>query len=382
MVSGDETAEASPSSDSALTEPRRSDDLLRRRVFANLKEARDTDAENGTTTSSDAIGHAVEKLGPTQRWLGSFKRYISTEVPRLIIQPRRIDGIDADLCMGETMLQRSVELLLSSDRDRIDLVMHGVNRDSDWSVIERGCELVASTTTSHPPTLVPVLCLAPHHLQEPYWPWLRDHQAAIEVLFEPGREEGLTTGLRSLAQKLIEYGLRHTVRIQLKPTSIEALCSDASALMEEGFRDFSIEFAPDQEWTTSQKKQLATQLHAFGTMFCEAWARGSASHLLQSCGDRTPVRMDNEITITASGRIYASNILLHRSRYLTKFAIGHIDEGFCFDRYWMDLPSNEYLVDWAYPPKLTVGNQKVGRIFGSFHKWMSANYGAWPRATA
>jgi len=91
--------------------------------------------------------------------------------------------------------------------------------------------------------------------------------------------------------------------------------------------------------------------------------------------------MDHELSVLTDGTIYASNVLVHSSRYLNKFAVGHIDDGLCFDRYWMDTPPNDYLTDWAYPPEFTVGNQKVGRIFMSFHKWMRANYGAWSQNT-
>ena len=83
-----------------------------------------------------------------------------------------------------------------------------------------------------------------------------------------------------------------------------------------------------------------------------------------------PIRLNGEITVDWDGTIYGGNAFLHETEHKQKFVIGHLDDLASFDRYWLDSPTNDYLLDWSYPPDVTKNNLDVGRIFKSFHQWM------------
>lgn len=366
-------------SPSALHE---ADDFQRRRVFTELKRAREEDAMNGTSGSGDAIAHAVDTLGPTQRWLRAFKRYISEPSPRLILQPPQVDGPHAFGTVSEATMKRSIEWLLVSDRERLELVLHGVNERTDWSSIDRSCAYGCSLAQSLSRTLTWIIQLTGCTLEQSQWNWIEKHRPTVDIQFDARRDLQRPEVLRRIARLLVENAINHAVRVQVTPTTIESLCADVADLMAMGFEAIDVNFAHDRHWTKAQKHELAAALHSLGRLMRDAWADGATPQLLRPRWEPTPVRMDHELTVLTGGSIYASNVLVHSSRYLKKFAVGHIDDGSCFDRCWMDVPSNDYLTDWAYPPEFTVGNQKVGQIFMSFHKWMGANYGAWSPNTA
>jgi hypothetical protein len=72
------------------------------------------------------------------------------------------------------------------------------------------------------------------------------------------------------------------------------------------------------------------------------------------------------------GTIYGGNAFLHETEHKQKFVIGQLDDLGSFDRYWMNAPTNDYLLDWSYPPDITTNNLQMGAIMTSFIKWMQA----------
>ena len=83
-----------------------------------------------------------------------------------------------------------------------------------------------------------------------------------------------------------------------------------------------------------------------------------------------PVRLNGEVTVDFDGTLYGGNGFLHETEHKSKFVIGDLDEHGSFDRYWMDAPSNDFLLAWSYPEDITANNLEVGRIMHSFAKWM------------
>ncbi|MGB0641549.1 MAG: hypothetical protein ACPGTU_19600, partial [Myxococcota bacterium] len=107
-----------------------------------------------------------------------------------------------------------------------------------------------------------------------------------------------------------------------------------------------------------------------GQRLRDRWAKGDEVSLINLEGAPMPIRLNGEITVDWDGTIYGGNAFLHETEHKNKFVIGHLDDLGSFDRYWMDSPSNDYLLDWSYPPDITRNNLSVGAIFRSFHKWM------------
>mgnify|MGYP006961370515 FL=1 len=83
-----------------------------------------------------------------------------------------------------------------------------------------------------------------------------------------------------------------------------------------------------------------------------------------------PMRLNGEVTVDWDGTIYAGNAFLHETEHKDRFRVGHLDDRGGFDRYWMDGPSNDFLLQYSYPPDITANNLKTGAILTSFLRYM------------
>jgi hypothetical protein len=83
-----------------------------------------------------------------------------------------------------------------------------------------------------------------------------------------------------------------------------------------------------------------------------------------------PIRLNGEVTVDWDGTIYGGNAFLHETEHKQKFVIGRLDDGASYDRYVLDGPTNEHLLQWSYPPDVTENNLAVGAIMTSWMRWM------------
>jgi len=88
-----------------------------------------------------------------------------------------------------------------------------------------------------------------------------------------------------------------------------------------------------------------------------------------------PVRLNGEVTVDFDGTLYGGNGFLHETEHKSKFVVGHLDDLHGFDRYWLDQPSNEYLLAYSYAPDVTQNNLGVGRLMASFCRWLRRERG-------
>ena len=87
---------------------------------------------------------------------------------------------------------------------------------------------------------------------------------------------------------------------------------------------------------------------------------------------RMRIRTNREITVDWDGTVMSSNGFLYVPDNREHYMLGHLDQGHCFDRYVMDGPTSEQLLEWWYPEDITRNNQSVGAILMSFVQWMTA----------
>ena len=72
------------------------------------------------------------------------------------------------------------------------------------------------------------------------------------------------------------------------------------------------------------------------------------------------------------GTIYGGDAHLNPTKYQQKFVAGHLDDLGSMDRLWMDGPSNEYLLDWTFPPDATRSTLSMNRMVDSFRTWFQS----------
>ena len=379
---------------------RQVDDRSRRRAFELLQMARDVEHNGdrwrpGVPSSGAALENATAILGPSQRWLPAFKRYVSQTEPRLVVIPTWQCELRCRYCyipkqdgrvMSKRTLERSIDMLLASDRDEVILQFFGGEALIEWDLVKHGIQYGSDHAAAMNKRIRFILSSNGWSIEPKKLAWLNQFPVKLELsldgdaetqnryrrALEKGRDS-YKEGIPDKVSMIRESGIEHEVIMVVHPEAVERMPHNFFHIVELGFPRVQINFALGYIWTAKQKKAFAEGLHSIGQTLRQRWALGETVSLINLEGQPVPVRLNGEITVDWDGTVYGGNAFLHETKHKQKFKVGHLDDLRSFDRYWMDSPSNEYLLDWSYPPDVTANNLDVGRIFGSFHKWMHAN---------
>lgn len=378
---------------------RQVDDRGRRRAFELLEMARDIEHNGdrwrpGIPSSGAALENATAILGPSQRWLPAFKRYVSQTEPRLVVIPTWQCELRCRYCyipkqdgrvMTKRTLERSIDMLLASDREEVILQFFGGEALIEWDLVQHGIQYGSDHAAAMGKRIRFILSSNGWSIEPAKLAWLKQFPVKLELSLDGDAEtqnrfrralekgkDSYQEGIPDKAEMIRESGIEHEVIMVVHPEAVDRMPQNFFHIVELGFPRVQINFALGYIWTPEQKKSFASGLHSIGQTLRERWAVGEHVSLINLEGQPVPVRLNGEITVDWDGTVYGGNAFLHETKHKQKFKVGHLDDLRSFDRYWMDSPSNEYLLDWSYPPDVTANNLDVGRIFGSFHKWMHA----------
>ena len=137
-----------------------------------------------------------------------------------------------------------------------------------------------------------------------------------------------------------------------------------------GFRRIQINFALCFRWKEPQKQAFANGLMKIGKELRKRWAAGEQLDMVNLDGKPMKMRLNAEITVDWDGTVYGGNGFLHETEHKEKFRIGHLDDMQSFDSYRINMPTNDFLLDWSYPDPTTENNLAVGAIYTSWIRWM------------
>jgi hypothetical protein len=203
-----------------------------------------------------------------------------------------------------------------------------------------------------------------------------DGDSDTQNRFRRARSTGLDSyhnGIAPRAGAILGSGLAHEVIMVVHPRNVERMPANFLHIASLGFRRIQINFALGLAWTRAQMESFADGLNRIGEELLGRRASGVPIELVNLEAVRPlPVRLNGEVTVDWDGTIYGSNAFLCETGHDEKFRMGHLDDRGNFDRYWLDLPSNEFLLEWTYPPQVTRNNIAVGAIMVSFVRWMQA----------
>ena len=375
---------------------RRLDDRPRRLAFdvlARARRAEQTGIRPDGIPSEPAALAAVERVvGPPARWLRAFSRYDSNEIPRLTLIPTWQCELRCRYCfipkqdgrvMSMQTLDGAIDLLLASDRDHLMLQFFGGEALVEWDLVQHAIRESAARAKAAGKQLDFILSTNGWSINEDKLTWLKDYPVKLELSldgdaevqnkFRRALEKGEDSYARGIPHKveLIKAsGLHHEVIMVVHPEAVEQIFQSFFHIVDLGFDRVQINFGLGYIWTKAQKKAFADGLHRIGGELRRRWADGSRVVMVNLEGRPLPIRLNGEITVDWDGTLYGGNSFLHETEHKQKFVIGHLDDLGSFDRYWMDAPTNEHLLDWSYPPDVTANNLQVGAIMTSFIKWM------------
>lgn len=362
------------------------DDLPRRLIFEHLSQARRTPGEGG------ALRDATELLGPSEDWLRAFARYDSPAPPRLVVIPTWQCELRCTYCyipkqdgrrMTATTMERSIDFLLSSQRDALSLQFFGGEALMEWERVRQAIAYATERAGALGKSVDFIISSNGWSLDEDKLAWLKGRPVKLELSldgtpehqnrFRRAHDDGRDSYAEGIAHRhraIVESGLDHEVIMVVPPAAAAQLPANFFHIADLGFRRIQINFALGLLWHPRTQKQFADSLLAIGTELRRRWADGDDLMLINVQTPPMPIRLNGEITVDWDGTLYGGNGFLVETKKMDAFRIGHLDEHGHFDRYWMDMPTNDYLLEHTYPPKLTANNLQTGRIMTSFVSWM------------
>jgi sulfatase maturation enzyme AslB (radical SAM superfamily) len=385
---------------------RRLDDLPRRLVFEALAEVRDAVRRDPSRRDEEAevLASAEEVLGPPERWLASFKRYAQDGAPRLVVIPTWQCELRCSYCwipkqdgrvMPVATLERAIEMLLASERPRVMLQFFGGEALIEAGLVRHGIEYGTRRAGELGKEISFVLSSNGWSLDETKLAWLARYPVKLELsldgdpetqnVFRIARDQSSDSyqnGIAPRARAILASGLPYDVIMVVHPKNAGRLAHNFFHVAGLGFERIQINFALGPTWTTQQKTAFADNLREVGDELRRRWSRGERTALINLESAPTPILLNGEITVDWDGTVFGGNGFLHETKHKERFVVGRLDDLASFDRYWLDAPRNDYLLEWSYPPEETKNNLEVGKIFASFITWMRSGVHAPPRATA
>jgi len=378
---------------------RRLDDARRRLVFDLLRQARRGDQGRSDPAwpgpppdAAHALGTAEALLGPRADWLPAFARFASQETPRLVVIPTWQCELRCRYCyipkqdgrvMTPETLERSIDLLLSSDRPELILQFFGGEALLEWDLVQRAVRYGTAQAKRLGRSLRFILSSNGFSLTAEKLSWLRDFDVKLELSLDGDAdtqnrfrralrkdEDSYANGIAPRARTILDSGLPYDVIMVVHPKNVDRMPVNFFHIAGLGFTRVQINFALGSKWTAEEKSTFASGLHAIGVELRRRWSAGDPLMMVNLEGRPMPIRLNGEVTVDWDGTIYGGNAFLHETEHKEKFVVGHLDEARCFDRYWMDAPSNDFLLEWSYKTDVTKNNLSVGRIMTSFMAWM------------
>ena len=382
---------------------RRLDDRLRHLVFELLRDARRGARGQGVEgwthppSEAHALETASEVLGESATWLPAFQRFEQEAVPRLVVIPTWQCELRCRYCyipkqdhrvMQRRTMERAIDLLLSSSRDELMLQFFGGEALLEREMVMHAIEHGTARARDLGKRIRFILSSNGWSLDEELLSWLAERPVKLELSldgdtatqnkFRPSRhrgEDSYQTGIAPRAAAILASGLPYDVIMVVHPRNVEKLAANFLHIASLGFQRIQINFALGPKWSQAHQQTFVAQLHELGRTLLARWAEGDELVFINAASAPMPVRLNGEVTVDWDGTIYGGNAFLHETEHKSKFVVGHLDDQHGFDRYWLDQPSNEYLLKYSYAPDVTQNNLGVGRLMASFCRWLRRERG-------
>ena len=377
---------------------RRLDDAKRRVLFAHLEDAQcggpESLAASAGISESAAIAQVTAALGPPDTWLRQYGHFSSNRPARMVLIPTWQCELRCTYCwipkqdgrsMTADVVDRSLDMLLSTDHEHVNLQFFGGEALLEYEIVQYAIEQSWQRTAALGKSIDYVLSSNGWSLDEDRIAWLARYPVKLELSLDGGPDvqaqfrrsniagqDSYTNSIAARAEAIRASGLAHEVIMVVQPATLGRLRESFFHIMDLGFDRVQINFALGEIWSQSRKQQFAEQLHDIGLELKRRWSQGQPGTLVNLDHPPMPVRLNAEIHIDYDGTVYGSNGFLNETKDKHRFVLGHLDDLRIFDRYWMDAPSNSYLLEWTYPQKITRNNVAMGKIMASFVRWMQA----------
>jgi radical SAM superfamily enzyme YgiQ (UPF0313 family) len=386
---------------------RRLDDAPRRLVFELLREHRRPDAPivswPGMRPQPErAMRTAESLLGPAASWARPLRRYLRQGTPRLVVIPTWQCELRCSYCyipkqdgrvMTPETLDRSIDLLLSSDRDRLMLQFFGGEALLEWALVQRGIETATERAAALGKHVSFVVSSNGYALTPDKLAWLAQYPVKLELSldgtstiqnrFRASRhrgEDSYANGIAPRAADIVASGIPYDVIMVVHPGNSAHVEEGFFHIAELGFRRIQINVGLGFTWSAKQKRAFASGLMAVGQRLVALGP--DRPRLVNLDNPESKMLLNGEVTVDWDGTVFGGNGFLHETHNKADYVVGHLDDLANFDRYVLDALTQEQLLEWGYPPKITANNQAVGAILQSFLRWLGPQVATNPKVTS
>jgi len=374
------------------------DDRPRRLVFELLEDARrarhdrPTEGWPGGIPEDQALSTARSILGDSESWVAAYKRWSTLTAPRLVVIPTWQCELRCSYCyipkqdgrvMTRSTLDRSIALLMSSDRPAVMLQFFGGEALLEWELVQQGITEGIRLAKVRGKQIQFVLSSNGWSLDADKLAWLHGKPVKLELSLDGTPEtqnkfrhskaphgDSYADGIAPRVREIVESGLEYDVIMVVHPLNAHQAFDNFMHIAKLGFQRIQINVGLGKIWKKTQHSDFLQQLHRIGLALLERWRQGDDLLFINAERPPMPIRLNGEVTVDWDGTIYDGNAFLHETEHKQRFVAGHLDDAQSFDRYWLDGPTNEFLLEYSYPSDVTANNLAVGKSLRSFCLWL------------
>jgi len=364
----------------------------RRTVYRGIALARRGEIDG---PRADACWSAAETLGPAEQVADEARKAMEAGDPRLVVIPTHDCSLRCSYCpmdkregllMDEQTLDRSMELLLSSEAENVILQFFGgealLRRDFVLSGMDRAMAM-ASDAGKH---IGFILSTNGVSLDDELIDRIRGLPVKVELSIDgtpevhnanrrpkEGGFDSYETATRC-ARTLAGSSIPHEVIMVVTPSTVQSLSASFDHVASLGFQKIQVNHALAVTWRREHKEAFARELSAIEQAHYSDSIGQNGAELIDLRTFRRPMLLNGEITVDHDGTIYYGNGFLVRTADASRFRTGHLDDLENMDAYLMRRRGNDFLIEHTYPAEMARNNHEVGRIFGSFVQHMRKRF--------
>ena len=283
--------------------------------------------------------------------------------------------------MPQQTLEKSIDLLLSSDKPAVEFRFFGGEPMMAWDMIQHGISYAMSQCSDRDVRFY--ITSNGYALTEERLTWLSHYpvhlQLALDGLPEAhnthraSRIEGESSYAHSAIDKasiLTDLSISHDIIWVVHPARVQHMLPDFRHIAEHGFRRIQINWAHNLMWKQKHLELFAAGLHDLGGWLHQQWSTQDGPWLCNLGETLEKVRNNREITVDWDGTIYANNGFLYRPKAADGLRLGHLDDGRNWLHYRVDGLDGQELLEKTFAKPVRENNAKVGSIFNSWIRWM------------
>ncbi len=368
---------------------RRSDDAVRRACFSAISASRERHSLN---QEQRAVEAATSRLGPPPSWIKAYRQVSREWRPRLVMIPTwqcelrckycRIPKQDGRVMPLETV-DRTLDLLLSSDAEELDLHFFGGEPLVAWDVIQHTLSTGHARAQAEGRRIRFLFTTNGWALSRERFDWLTqfpvwfqlslDGDAATQNAIRPALRLLDDSYERSPATKSAWFrqaGVDHHVVQVVAPTNVGKMAENFRHILSLDYRRIQLNYALGTLWERPAIEEFGRQLALVADELETRWRDDVPVELVNLKETLLPVRGNLEITVDWDGSVFGCMAFLVSPKHREDFRLGHLDDGRCLDRYQCDGFEMDHLISNWFTSEMADNNRKVGSVLMSFVRFM------------